>query len=432
MVSRREGTLPRRGVLGVTFQRGAAPGEGVPIASVVEAMPAAQAGLAPGDVILRVDGHEVASPSAVRGRLAGVLEGATVVLSLRTRDGVLREESLVAIARPLERHAGCDVVYGDVSCGAARLRTIVVLPAGDRAGEPLPWVLHVQGHGAASIDGGGASDRPLSSLAGVLGRAGIASVRFDRSGSGDSLGPRLDQLSLAEEHDQVAAAFDHARALPELASDEGFLFAHSLGGVIAGDLAASAARRPRGMIVYGGGAKTWTEYFDENCRRQWSLAGVPLAAQDRSLRALQRFHARLLGERLPLPEVLERMPEIADDPGLYAVESRWVVRGRPFTYWQDVHDAPVAQRLASAGVPVLAAWGASDWLSSREDHELVAACASEGGAGLGTFAEVPGADHFFAARATAAASYAATSGGRLSPRLARLLVSWVRAKLQAR
>ncbi|MEI8255559.1 MAG: hypothetical protein WCJ30_07795 [Deltaproteobacteria bacterium] len=62
-------------------------------------------------------------------------------------------------------------------------------------------------------------------------------------------------------------------------------------------------------------------------------------------------------------------------------------------------DASMPAMLCRAHVPVLAAWGASDWLSSREDHLLLAACANEGKAGLGSFVEIQGADHYFAARA---------------------------------
>jgi hypothetical protein len=402
---------------------------GVGIARVVAGMPAAGAGLQPGDRLLAVAGEAVGAPAAVRRRLASVVEGETVRVRVQAAAGAEREIQLEALARPLVDHEGCEVVYGELAHQGTRLRTIITGPETRGDGE-LPWVLYLQGHGAASVDG--APDRPLSALAGALARAGVVLVRVERPGSGDSEGPPLDRLTLEGERAIFAAAFEQARGRPGLAADRGFLFAHSLGGVIGCELAADVATRPRGLIVYGGGARTWTEYFDENCRRQWSLAGVGLAEQDRALRALQRFHSRLFVERCPLGELLAGVPEVAADPAFYAVESAQVLRGRPVAYWQGVHDAPVAAQLAGARVAVLAAWGASDWLSSRDDHELVAACANEGQAGLGVFAEIAGADHHLAGRATPAESFAARDHGQLCPRLAPLVSSWLRGVIGAR
>ena len=85
--------------------------------------------------------------------------------------------------------------------------------------------------------------------------------------------------------------------------------------------------------------------------------------------------------------------------------------------------------LCRAHVPVLAAWGASDWLSSREDHLLLAACANEGKAGLGSFVEIQGADHYFAARAFEAESFAAGDAGRVCPAVAETTVSWLETRI---
>ncbi len=411
--------LPRKGLLGFALDE--RDGE-VRVTRVAPETPAARAGVAVGDVIVGIDGERAVSALVVRARMGAVVEREEVVLLLRAEAGAEREIRVEAAPKPVEAHDGCDVVYDAIEHEGARLRRIVTLPRG--ASGPSPWMLYVQGHGAASVDGGPRSDRPLSALAAAFARRGIAFVRVDRPGAGDSEGPPLEELGLADEQAIYATAFRETQRFEGLEANGGALFAHSLGAVIGGALVAENAVSPRGMIVYGGGAKTWTEYFDESCRRQWSLGGVSLADQDRALRALQRFHALAIVARMPLDEVRERLPDVADNPSLYGLDARGRMRGRPIRYWQEVAETPIPEQLASARVPVLAAWGSCDWLAFRDDHELVAACVNEGAPGMGTFVEIAGADHGFAERASEAESFAAKDPGVLSVALASIAIDW--------
>lgn len=412
--------LPRRGLLG--FSLAERDGE-VVVERVAPDTPAHAASLRPGDIVVGIDGEPARSTSIVRARMAQVIEGEEVLLLLRTIDGAEREVMLAAAPKPLERHDGCDVVYDAIVHEGARLRRIITLPA--PAEEAAPWMLYVQGHSASSVDGGAHPERPLPSLAAAFARRGIAFVRVERSGTGDSEGPPPHELSMRDEHRLYATALHATSAHARLAPDRGVLFAHSLGGVVGGALAADDATRPRGLVVYGGGAKTWTEYFDENCRRQWTMTGTSLVQQDASLRALQRFHALAITARLSLDEVRARMPEVAENPAFYGLDARGAMRGRPLSYWREVQDAPIPAHLAAAAVPVLAAWGASDWLSSREDHALVAACVNEGTPGLGDFTEVAGADHYFAERESAEVSFRAKDAGVLTTSIVDACVAWL-------
>ncbi|MFO0613324.1 MAG: alpha/beta hydrolase [Polyangiaceae bacterium] len=384
--------------------------------------PAARAGVLVGEALVGIDGERASSSAVVRARMASVTEGEEVLLLLRGEDGREREVSVEAAPKPLEVHDGCDVVYDAIEHDGARLRRIVTVPRDARA--PRPWMLYVQGHGAASVDAGGTPDRPLAALAAAFARRGVAFVRVERSGMGDSEGPALRELDLTAEASLYASAFDATARRPGLDPEGAFLFGHSLGAVIAGALVAERRAHARGMIVYGGGAKTWTEYFDESCRRQWSLAGVPLVDQDSALRKLQRFHALAIVAQLPLEEVRRRMPEIADEPSLFGLDERGGMRGRPLRYWQELEQVPIPAHLAAARIPVLAAWGSSDWLAFRDDHELVAACVNEGAPGRGTFAEIPRADHGFADRASEAGAFGAKDPGTLSEALATTLADW--------
>ncbi|MFO0550239.1 MAG: alpha/beta fold hydrolase [Polyangiaceae bacterium] len=429
MTSRIEGTLPRRGQLGFAVR----PGEHAEIGRVAAGSPAAEGGLRPGDHAVSLNGEAIPDAAWLRRAVQAIHVGAEVTLGI-SRDGVAMELTLRVGARPLEAHAGCETVYFDVPCAEYRLRAIATTPANarDRA---LPWILYVQGHGAASVDAGLEVERPLPALVGALTRAGWGVVRFERSGVGDSEGPAPALLSLAEEIAQVRAVHRRARALHGFDPAAGVLLGHSLGGVAACAIASDEAERPAGLVLYGGGVKLWTEYFDACARKQWTLAGTRIVDQDRALRLIQRFHAMLIYEGLSLAEIRSRMPEIDAEAELLGIGGadhapglHEVVRGRPASYWREMNEARVATQLTSANLPVLAAWGASDWLSMREDHELIAACVNEGAPGKGAFIEIPRADHHFAERATDAESYAARDRGSLAEAIPATLVAWLRSE----
>lgn len=295
----------------------------------------------------------------------------------------------------------------------------------------MPFYLFVPGHGETSVDGSSdparLHDPALTELARALAGRGVAMVRFDRSGCGESEGPPLREVSLAEEIEQVCAAWHHACANPCLDAGRGALLAHSLGMVPACRLVAERRDEPApcALAIYGGGLKTWGEYAVENARRQWTLRGMDLVAQDRAVRSTQRFWAALLLDRASLADALARADA---PPELFGVESDTVLLGRPHHYWQDVHDAPCPAELAGANIDVRAIWGSHDALTSREDHELITACVESAHPGRGTLSIIEGADHAFSLRDSAALGLAATGHGVLAPALVESLVSLLDAR----
>jgi serine protease Do len=101
-----------RGWLGVSIQPvtrelvrsfGLAREEGVLVASVIEGSPAAQAGLRPGDVILKYDGRTLTSPRELSTLVAGTKVGQTVELQVH-REGSVRPIK-VTIGDLESRHA---------------------------------------------------------------------------------------------------------------------------------------------------------------------------------------------------------------------------------------------------------------------------------------------------------------------------------------
>jgi uncharacterized protein len=79
-----------------------------------------------------------------------------------------------------------------------------------------------------------------------LERSGIASLRFDFSGSGESDGEFRD-MTLSGELEEARRIWDFALALGGVDRDALFLLGHSMGGLVAGMLAAE--KNPRGLLL---------------------------------------------------------------------------------------------------------------------------------------------------------------------------------------
>jgi len=140
--------LPRRAFFGAAFEMNTTD-SGINVTHVFENSSAAEAGLALGDVVERVDGEPVASVEALATTIGNHQAGDIMRFELR-RNNQPVEMSVELFAYPSEEIDGCDVIYDAVpSPDSELLRTIVARPTGDG---PFPAVLMIQGLGCTSID----------------------------------------------------------------------------------------------------------------------------------------------------------------------------------------------------------------------------------------------------------------------------------------
>lgn len=223
--------------------------DGVVLEKVFPDTSAAEGGFKEGDVVLAVSGAKVAGVPAFLKAVAGARAGDVLTLDF-VRDGAKAEKRVTLKEMPREKGDGYDVIYGSVTSGGARLRTIVTRPKGEGR---HPAVLLLQGgHTCFPIDTPVGQPVAFTWLAGDLTRHGYVTMRGERPGCGDSEGGPLRDVDFDTELNGYKQALKALKKFDFVDADNVFLFGHSMGGIMAPLVATEVP--VRGIAVYGTGA----------------------------------------------------------------------------------------------------------------------------------------------------------------------------------
>ena len=369
-------TLSRRAYLGAELpgDADAFTVEGVRIAGVLPGSMAERAGLRAGDVLASLAEqplHDLRELAAAL-RIAG--QGATAELAF-VRAGVRRVERVDVVELPREPGAG----YGELAVDGARLRTIAT-----HAESPRALVLVIQGIACESIDHALDPDAPLATLIAGWTRAGFDTLRFDKRGVGDSEGAPCATIDFATELGDARAALEHARTrgLPVV------VFGHSVGGIIAAQLAATDLA---GIIVYGTPVMRWLDCLLDSVERQLALRGAPRSEIDAELAAIHD---------------LARTGEL---------------NGRSAAYHEQLHALDLEAAWRAVAVPLLVLRGEHDWVVRAGDQARIAELAR----GPTALVDLDGLDHLFGWHADRAASLRDYGVGRADVSIVAATVTWL-------
>jgi fermentation-respiration switch protein FrsA (DUF1100 family) len=271
-----------------------------------------------------------------------------------------------------------------------------------KAQDPVPGVVLVHGSGPNDRDETIGESRPFRDLAWGLASRGIAVLRYDKRTKvhGSRLSP---DIGLEDEViGDALAALSLVRGRPEVDADRVFLLGHSLGGILAPEIA----------------------------RRDGSLAGVTVLA------ASARPFFQVLTSQLEYIASLEADP---DSPGRAQLDSLLTtvrrmeageipddeaVLGAPAPYWREVAAVDPVAVASGLSVPLLVLQGGRDYQSTVEDFELwVEALQDRPGFESKLY---PGLNHLFGPGSGMATPEEYVSGPNyVDPEVIRDLVDWV-------
>src|SRR5688572_32246276 len=210
--------------------------------------------------------------------------------------------------RALEEIPGLDSRYGVLQApDGTRLRTILTRPAG--TGGRLPAILFVQWLSCDSIElPAKQQDGWSRMLRRVAQESGYAMMRTEKAGVGDSEGD-CASLDYATELAGHRAALAALRRSPDVDPERIVIFGASMGGNYAPLVAAGVP--VAGVMIWGGGAKTWFERMMGFERRAKELSGVPAAELDAHMHRLARFFVAYLLDGEDPAAIAREQPALA-------------------------------------------------------------------------------------------------------------------------
>ncbi len=429
--------LPRRTVLGLAFtavpQEAATklnlkPNEGLLAKRPAPGLSADKAGVAEGDIILRLNGKAVGLEN-VASVVKELPSGQELSISI-VRDGKPLELKSTAVEKPRDHgNANYEVIYSHIVSNGLRMRTIITKP---KSSGKHPGFMFIQGFSPISYDfvlEGSTGD--VSSIDGPLlfefANSGFVTLRVEKPGVGDSEGGPFADVDFTTELDIYRQALKQLKSLDEVDRQQVFLFGHSMGGAFGPMIAAEDP--VKGIAVYGAAARTWFEYLLDTVRYQGLVAGESFENTDEKVRLGSRLLAMVFLENKSVEEVKTSHPELS---GLAdALFPGGLFSGKTLEFWRQLGETNFPAYWSRCDAHVLAVRGASDFVTYDVDHKLIADVVNKRHPGRGKSLTLADSDHLFHQFATEFESMQNFQKGRFNPAFSRQLKEWIAEVMKA-
>jgi pimeloyl-ACP methyl ester carboxylesterase len=326
--------------------------------------------------------------------------------------------------RPPEKIPGVESHYGTLATSdGLKLRTILTRPEG--AARRLPGLYFVQWLSCDTVelpqDERSGWTRMLRRLAA---ESGMAMWRTEKAGVGDSEGDcaRLDYETELRHHREALEAFQRS---PHVDPARIVVFGGSMGANMAPLVA--RGHPVAGVMVWGGGARTWFERQLAFSRHAMELAGTDPAGISARMRRHSRFYARYLLDGHTPAQIR------AEDPELGAVWSDIVGTegelqyGRPAAFHQQAQRQDWTAAWEAVAAPVLVVYGEHDWFEDVDAARTVVRVVNARGGDRARLVVVPRMDHHFVLYATPEDAFREAGGIVDEGPAVEPMLAWLRA-----
>ncbi|MGZ3931626.1 MAG: alpha/beta fold hydrolase [Bacteroidia bacterium] len=378
---------PRKAIIGLM---GKPVPEGIRVDSVVPNTSAAALKLKKGDIVNSANGKEIKDMASYSAAATLIRAGDNIEFGY-LRNSKLTKASAKAVMRPYETSAIAYVQYDWVKFRKGALRAITRKPKGK---SNVPCILLIPGYGCGSIENY-SSDYNGKIINEWL-KNGYAVVTIEKSGLGDSYDcvPCLE-ADFATDIESYNAGYQYMENLPFVNKEQLFIWGHSMGGVIAPEIARRHA--PKGVMVFGTVFRPWSEFLLEMHRVQKPLLdGLTYQQTETFVRLIQKVYYEFFVLK-KTPVQLYENPEYKD---IVAGELEYKAGstnmwGRHWRFWQQIDSLNLAESWKLTNCPVLVLNGATDYEQCAPiEPVLIEQTVNAAHPGTATRVQMEDVDHF--------------------------------------
>ena len=278
--------------------------------------------------------------------------------------------------------------------GQTKLAGTLTLPEGLG---PFPAVVFIGGSGPTDRDGSIAGHKPFLVLADFLTRRGVAVLRYDKRGIGQSTGDS-QQASMDDLIRDAQAAVQYLNSRKEVDAKRLGVLGHSEGGIIAASVA-TRSKEVNWLVLLATPATTGERTLLKQSELIARIGGLPEEQIDRS-QQFDRMAYQAVRETKSTAQLESKLNDLIEKSGLgaamppAAIKAQMVMMTTPwFRQFLDLDPEPLLEKLQ---IPVLALNGDRDLQVDAEDTvPLLRGAYEKSGNKDFTVVEVQGVNHLF-------------------------------------
>lgn len=351
-----------------------------------------------------------------------------------------RQEKAFALNRPQQPRAPFPYASHEVTfrsaAGDVRLAGTLLVPAGKG---PFPAVALVTGSGPQDRDETLMGHQPFLVIADALARRGIASLRWDDRGAGQSSGDHWGS-AVEDFAADARAAVAFLRSRPEVDGNAVGIVGHSEGGLIA-PMAAAADPAVRFLVLLAPPGEPLRSLLPRQSRDLFLLQGIDpklldrvLAAQaeDLALIADPALTADRLQEKLRALAAVRRQQLTAEERARLGLDGGTVestIRVSTSAWFRSLIRQDPAAYLRQVKVPVLALFGGKDLqVAPQVNADAVRAALAAAGNPDHTERILPGLNHLFQHAGTGGLEEYGTIEETFAPEALGAIGDWIAAR----
>ncbi len=382
--------LPRRVYLGIRMENltddskklmGLNDNSGVLISEVLPESTAEEAGLKKGDLLISINEKKVSSTGEVIAVLSGNSGGQKFTFEYY-RNKKINKGVSVFKKFPKEKYKDLEVIYTEAESAVGLERIIITKPIAEKR---FPVIAFVGGIGCYSLDFPLDSTRSEVQLLNTLSRAGYLCARLEKPGIGDNANysKSCNAVSFKEEMEGYVQAIKTLKQRIDVDSNSVLILGHSMGGVFAPMIAQRTALK--GIVAYGLIGSCFPEYLAKTRRTIAEAYGMNPEETFDLIKDFSECASYYFTEKMTTETATTKKTVCGEYLSVFDLRSR--------AYNDELYALNIPGQWKSFTGKAAIIWGTSDYISSEEDHKIVADAINFYHPGNAEFLKVENADH---------------------------------------